>query len=371
MNGDIWVTVNATPTTPSAGSAYADLMELGDRSSVPLERLYRQMVRMRCFEEALAALWQQGLISGELHLGIGEEAIAAGVIEHLGPGDGLALDHRPTPALIGSGTDPTRLILEMLGHDQGLCRGHGGHMHLFDPDRMAASSGIVGASGPTACGFALALSATGPGRVAIAFFGEGAVNQGMLMESLNLAVVWRLPVVFVCKDSTWAITTRTSTMTGGRIQRRAAAFGMPAVQVNGARVDRVWSAAGRLISNARRGRGPGFLVASCWRPTGHFEDDPLMRAAAHPASLRAEIPDMIAALRDPIGGPTRDRLSGLLTMSSTIGRLAVHRLVKSRDPLRAAARRLPADTRRRITTTAADEIDAAVASALHTLRDEQ
>ena len=346
-------------------------MEMGGLSSVPLERLYLQMVRMRRFEEALADLWQQGLISGELHLGIGEEAIAAGVIDHLGPGDGLALDHRPTPALVGSGTDPARLILEMLGHDEGLCRGHGGHMHLFDPDRTAASSGIVGASGPTACGFALALSAAGPARVAVAFFGEGAVNQGMLMESLNLAVAWRLPVVFVCKDSTWAITTRTSTMTGGAIQRRATAFGMPAVQVNGARVDRVWSAAGRLIRNARRGGGPGFLVASCWRPTGHFEDDALMQAAAHPATLKAEVPDMIEALRDPIGGPRRARLAGMLTMSSTIGRLAVHRLVKNKDPLRAAARRLPADTRRRIRATAASEIHDAMASALHTSRDEQ
>ncbi len=346
-------------------------MESADPSSSILERLYLQMVRMRRFEETLAALWQQGLISGELHLGIGEEAIAAGVIDHLSPGDGLALDHRPTPVLVGIGTDPTRLILEMLGHEQGLCRGRGGHMHLFDPDRTAASSGIVGASGPMACGFALALSASGPGRVAVAFFGEGAVNQGMLMESLNLAVVWRLPVVFVCKDSTWAITTRSSTMTGGHVQRRAAAFGMPAVRVNGAWVDQVWRTAGELIGNARRGKGPGFLVASCWRPTGHFEGDPLVRAAAHPASMKGEMPDMIGALRDPNGGPRRARLAGLLAMTATVGRMKTDRLAKSADPLRAAARHLPADTRQRITAVAAAEIDDAVASALHTMRDER
>jgi len=129
-------------------------------SSLPLEGLYLQMVRMRRFEEALAALWQQGLISGALHLGVGEEAIVAGVVDHLRPGDGLALDHRPTPALVGMGTDLTRLVLEMLGHEQGLCRGHGGHMHLFDPEHTAASSGIVGASGSMACGFALALIPT-------------------------------------------------------------------------------------------------------------------------------------------------------------------------------------------------------------------
>lgn len=338
--------------------------------SPPLAQLYRQMLRMRRFEEALAALWQQGLISGELHLGVGEEAIIAGVIDHLGPGDGLALDHRPTPALVGIGTDLTGLVLEMLGHEQGLCRGRGGHMHLFDPEHTAASSGIVGASGPMACGFALALSAAGPGRVAVAFFGEGAANQGMLMESLNLAVVWRLPVVFVCKDSTWAITTRSSTVTGGRVERRAAAIGMPAVRVNGTRVDQVWRAAGRLIRNARDGQGPGFLVASCWRPTGHFEGDPLMLAAAHPASMKAEMPGMIGALRDPSGGPARTRVAGLFKMTATVGRMKVDRLAKGRDPLRAAARRLAADTRQRITAAAAAEIDAAVASALQTTRDE-
>jgi acetoin:2,6-dichlorophenolindophenol oxidoreductase subunit alpha len=338
-------------------------------ASPPLERLYRQMVRMRRFEEALAALWQQGLISGELHLGIGEEAIVAGVVEHLGPGDGLALDHRPTPALVGIGTDPALLILEMLGHEQGLCRGHGGRMHLFDPGRIAASSGIVGASGPMACGFALALSAAGPGRVAVAFFGEGAANQGMLMEALNLAVAWRLPVVFVCKDSTWAITTRSSTVTGGRLDRRAAAFGMPAVRVNGMRVDRVWRAAGRLIARARQGKGPGFLLASCWRPGGHFEGDPLVLAAAHPASLKAEVPGMLDALRGPGGGPARRRVAGLLKIGATVGRMEVDRLAKGRDPLRAVARRLPSDARQRIAAVAAAEIDAAVASARQTTRE--
>lgn len=343
-------------------------MSDGGSSPLPLERLYLQMVRMRRFEEVLAALWQQGLVSGELHLGIGEEAIIAGVIDHLGPGDGLALDHRPTPALVGIGTDLRQMVLEMLGHDQGLCRGRGGHMHLFDPDRTAASSGIVGASGPMACGFALALSVSGPGRVGVAFFGEGATNQGMLLESLNLAVAWRLPVLFVCKDSKWAITTRSAAVTGGRIERRAAAFGMPAARVDGTRVDQVWRTAGRMIDHARRGKGPGFLLATCWRPMGHFAGDPLVSAAAHPASLKVKMPGMLGALRDRSAGPTRARVSGLLTMTGTVGRMKVQQMVRRADPVRSTGRRLPADARRRVDTAAAAEVDDAVTAALRTIR---
>lgn len=338
-------------------------MEARDPSSLPRERLYLQMARMRRFEEALAGLWQRGLISGELHLGIGEEAIVAGVVDHLGPGDGLALDHRPTPPLIGIGTDPTQLALEMLGHDQGLCRGHGGHMHLFDPEHTAASSGIVGASGPTACGFALALPARGPGRVAVAFFGEGAANQGMLLESLDLAVVWRLPAVFVCKDSTWAITTRSSTVTGGRIEDRAAAFGMPAARVDGTRVDRVWPLAGELVTRARDGAGPGFLVASCRRPTGHFEGDPLLAAATHLRPFASEAWGATKALAGRGGGP-RARLAGLRAMTSSLGHMRAHQLGKGADPLPAAARLLPADAAARLDAEAAAEMEEAVAAAL-------
>ncbi|MFW2339414.1 MAG: thiamine pyrophosphate-dependent enzyme, partial [Acidimicrobiia bacterium] len=119
-------------------------------SQVPLPNLYQQMVKMRLFEEALGDLWLAGLISGEMHLGIGEEGIVAGVLAHMETGDGLALDHRPTPALVGSGVDLEAMALEMLGSDEGLCRGRGGHLHLFDPEHMAASSGIVGAAAPLA-----------------------------------------------------------------------------------------------------------------------------------------------------------------------------------------------------------------------------
>ena len=140
--------------------------------------LYRHMLRSRLFELAVAKLWNDGDISGEMHLGTGEEAIAAGVVSQLTDGDAMALDHRGTPPLLMRGVDPVTLLRELLGRSDGLCAGMGGHMHLFSPEHLAASSGIVGASGPAVVGFALAAQRLRPGTLAAAFFGEGAVNQG-------------------------------------------------------------------------------------------------------------------------------------------------------------------------------------------------
>ncbi|HIE17111.1 MAG TPA: hypothetical protein EYP71_02845 [Dehalococcoidia bacterium] len=155
--------------------------------------LYRQMLRSRRFEEAVTSLWEQGKISGEMHLGVGEEAIAAGVAAHVRDGDAMALDHRGTPLMVARGVDPVLLLREFLGKGDSLCGGRGGHMHLFSGEHLVASSGIVGATGPVAAGFALAAQLLHPGRIAVAFFGDGAMNQGMLLESLNLAVAWKLP----------------------------------------------------------------------------------------------------------------------------------------------------------------------------------
>ncbi|MEJ2267197.1 MAG: thiamine pyrophosphate-dependent enzyme, partial [Anaerolineales bacterium] len=149
--------------------------------------LYRQMLRSRLFEQSVQELWEAGKISGEMHMGIGEEAIVAGVVCQLQEGDAMALDHRGTPPLIMRGVDPVLLLRELLGRPDGLCRGMGGHMHLFSRKHLAASSGIVGASGPAGVGFALAAEYLRPGNVAVAFFGEGSVNQGMMMEAMNLA----------------------------------------------------------------------------------------------------------------------------------------------------------------------------------------
>ena len=156
---------------------------------VDLWKLYRMMLKLRRVEERVKSLWEAGLISGEMHLGTGEEAVIVGIVDHLLEGDALALDHRSTPALIARGVDPVLIFKELLGKSDGLCGGRGGHMHLFSPKHLAASSGIVGSAGPLAVGFALAEQLLRPKSITVAFFGEGALNQGMLLESLNLAVV--------------------------------------------------------------------------------------------------------------------------------------------------------------------------------------
>ena len=180
--------------------------------------LYRKMLTCRRFEEAIAVLWHEGRISGEMHLGIGEEGINAGVLDHLGDDDAVALDHRGTAGMVLRGVDLAAIAKECIGAADGLCGGMGGHMHLFSKGHLAASSGIVGAAGPTACGFALAAQHLRPGTVAAAFFGEAAMNQGMLMEAMNLAAAWELPVLFVCRDNGIAITTASASVTGGDLE---------------------------------------------------------------------------------------------------------------------------------------------------------
>ncbi len=330
-----------------------------------LRRLFLQMARIRAFERALGVLWQQGRISGELHLGIGEEAAVAGVVDHLADGDALALDHRSTPPLLARGTDPAALVLEMLGSPDGLCHGMGGHMHLFDPERLAASSGIVGSSGPLGCGFALGATYLRPGAVAVAFFGEGAANQGMLLESLNLASVWKLPVVFICKDSGLAITTRSRTLTAGRLTRRAASFDMPTARVSGADIASVWQAAGTAVRRARAGRGPTFLEVRCRHPEGHFLGDPLLRASREPVAASAEIGRPLAhAVIEHPGAALSERVHGLGRLVPPILAGVLDDRLHRGDPLARARRRLGRPAAGRIEAQARDEIAAAVGDAL-------
>ena len=305
--------------------------------AMELLELYRAMARARAFEVVVAGLWRRGLVSGEMHLGTGEEAVVAGVVSHLVEGDALALDHRPTPALVIRGLDPVSLVREMLGREDGLCRGRGGHMHLFSPEHLSASSGIVGAAAPTGAGFALAAKRLRPGSVAVAFVGEGAMNQGMVLETLNLAVVWQLPLVLVCKDNGWAITTRSEAVTAGDLRDRAAAFDLPAERIDGLDVEAVSDAAGAAVERARRGEGPSFLQATCVHLDAHFLGDPLLRTARRPVREGREVLGSVvrAAVR-PSGAtlPARTasvaHLLGLLADARGDGRDG------ERDPLQVA-----------------------------------
>ncbi len=207
----------------------------------------------------------------------------------LAPGDAVALDNRPTPvlALLGVGLVP--MLDEMLGRETGLCRGQGGHMHLFSKEHLAASSGIVGSAGPIAAGFALAAKRLRPRALAAAFFGDGAVNQGMLLESLNLAAVWKLPVLFVCKQNGWAVSTRTEATPAGDLLDRARAFSLRAERVDGGDVMAVFETAGKLVEHVRGAGEPAFLLASCPRLDGHILGDPLLRTARHPVAEGKEL----------------------------------------------------------------------------------
>jgi pyruvate dehydrogenase E1 component alpha subunit len=155
-------------------------------------------------------------------------------------------------------------------------------MHLYSRQHLAASSGIVGSSGPAGAGFALAGRILRPGSLALAFFGEGALNQGMLMEAMNLAVAWQLPLIFVCKDNNWSITTASDSVTGGDPMQRAGGFGLPATAVDGADVEAVWQAAGQAFERARQGGGPSFIWARCRHFEGHFLGYQALRVSRAP-----------------------------------------------------------------------------------------
>jgi acetoin:2,6-dichlorophenolindophenol oxidoreductase subunit alpha len=327
---------------------------------------YRMMLRMRLVEESIVRAWRDGLVPGEYHSGIGEEGINAGVVLHLSGADTVAADHRNTAPFLGRGADPRSLLLEVLGSEQGMNRGWAGHMHLLDPDLHVAADGIVGASAPLAVGNAIAHARLRPGRVAVSLHGEAAMNQGMLMEAYNLAVAWRLPVVFVCRDNRWSITTHSADVTGGSLVRRASSFGLAVESVDGAHVEQVHAAAGRLIGRARAGGGPGFLHATCHRPGGHFEGDPLLRLLHDPLGQAAELgPGIVSGTRSSTGGSAGERARALGNLARRGGQAAREwaAVPPASDPLRLGRALLDGTTAGRVETEERSTVGAAVAAA--------
>ncbi|MDX1675194.1 MAG: thiamine pyrophosphate-dependent dehydrogenase E1 component subunit alpha [Longimicrobiales bacterium] len=323
----------------------------------PLLDFYRAMARARAYELLLLDLWEEGLISGELHLGTGEEAVAAGLTPLLREGDALSLDHRPTPLLLLRGVDPIAMTREMLGRPDGLCGGFGGHMHLFSPDHLAASSGIVGASVPAACGLALAATRLRPGSVAIATLGDGAMNQGMVLETLNLAAVWELPLVVVCKDNDWAITTESHAVTAGSVPDRARALGVPAEAVDGTDPEAVHRVLGPRVAAARSGEGPAFVLARCPRLDGHMAGFIMDRVAGSPLAEGAALLGRVASAAVAPGGGFRKKAASLGAMTRTLKRARSDRRDSDEDPLARVADRLPAGDAQRVMAEAAEEME--------------
>ena len=240
-----------------------------------LLRAYRTMRTIREFEERLHVDFARGDIPGFVHLYAGEEAAATGIMLHLNDGDRIASTHRGHGHCIAKGVDVAEMMKEIYGKKGGACQGKGGSMHIADLDRgMMGANGILGAGAPLACGAALAAKYRGKGEVAISFVGDGASNQGMFLESLNLAAVWNLPAIFVVENNGYAeSTSRDYAVAVDSYVDRAAGFGLPGVTVDGTDFFGVYEAAGEVIRRARGGGGPALLECKMIRFFGHFEGD--------------------------------------------------------------------------------------------------
>ncbi len=284
---------------------------------------YRMMRLIRRFEERVVELVNSNEIAGVTHEYVGQEAVAVGVCAALRVDDVITSTHRGHGHVLAKGAEPRRMMAELMGRVTGTNRGRGGSMHIADLSLgIFGANGIVGAGAPFALGAAWVARQERTDRVAVTFFGDGALNQGVLHESMNLAAVWNLPVVFVCEDNGYAVTMPAQSATAGAIVGRAKAYGMPAESVNGMDVEAVYTTASALVQRARSGQGPSFLHCATYRYFGHH---------------------------------TAERTMGLSYRSDK----EIEEW-RRRDPLTAAEARLDPDTRQQIDDTIEEILDEAV-----------
>jgi acetoin:2,6-dichlorophenolindophenol oxidoreductase subunit alpha len=237
-------------------------------------RMYRQMVAIRQFEAQVNELYTRALMPGLAHLYIGEEAVAVGVCEALERTDYITSTHRGHGHCLAKGASPDQMFAELLGKKAGYCKGKGGSMHIADPatGNLGANAIVCGSAG-IATGAAFSARRLRNGRVAVCFFGEGALGQGVLYEVMNLAQLFKLPVIYVCENNLYTEYTHYSETTAGDILTRATAFGLEAASVDGQDVRAVHGTAQRLVDRARRGEGPAFLLCNTYRYHGHHVGD--------------------------------------------------------------------------------------------------
>jgi TPP-dependent pyruvate/acetoin dehydrogenase alpha subunit len=242
-------------------------------ASEQLEML-RLMFRIRRFEERLIELHKVGRLPGFVHLYIGEEAIAVGVCAALNPDDRITSTHRGHGHLIAKGAEVRRMMAELFGKVDGCCRGKGGSMHIMDFSLgILGTNGIVGGGIPIATGAAFADKHQGSDKVTVAFFGDGASNQGVFFEAMNLASIWHLPVIFLCENNGYTEWTPTEQLTAGKIADRGAAMGVPGEQIDGNDVLAVREAAMRAVARARAGEGPTLIECITYRHHGHNQGE--------------------------------------------------------------------------------------------------
>jgi TPP-dependent pyruvate/acetoin dehydrogenase alpha subunit len=236
--------------------------------------MYQQMFKIRAFEEQVNELYQGAKMPGLAHLYIGEEAIAVGVCEALTREDYITSTHRGHGHCLAKGASIDKMFCELLGKEAGYCHGKGGSMHIADQETgNLGANAIVGGSSAIATGAAFSSKRLGNGRVAVCFFGEGALGQGLVYESMNMAQLWKLPVIYVCENNLYNEYTHHSESTAGSMKARAEAFGIMAVEVDGQNVREVHEAAQMLVERARKGEGPAFLLCNTYRYHGHHVGD--------------------------------------------------------------------------------------------------
>ena len=241
-------------------------------SNEELVRLYRTMLTIRRFDERASLEVKRGEVPGLVHPYIGQEAIATGVCANLEKGDRIVSNHRGHGHLIAKGADVRRMMAEIYGKKTGYCKGKGGSMHIADFGiGILGANGIVGAGLPISTGAALAAKLDGKGKIAVVFFGDGACQEGEFQEAMNLASIWRLPLLFACENNQYGVNTNYSyVIAGGDLVKRASAYAMPTMSVDGNDIIAVHEAARKAVGSARAGNGPYFVEFKTYRWTGHF-----------------------------------------------------------------------------------------------------
>jgi TPP-dependent pyruvate/acetoin dehydrogenase alpha subunit len=291
--------------TPAAG----DRLEGGSRDA----RLYRGMVAIRRFEETLLGLFEEGVLNGTTHACIGQEADAVGLVEHLGAGDHLFSNHRCHGHFLAWTGDAFGLLAEIMGKPEGLCAGIGGSQHICAPGFK--SNGVQGGIVPAAAGIALANQLDGSGGLSVVFLGDGTLGEGAVYETLNLAALWQLPLLFVVEDNGWAQSTPSLVNLAGDIGARFAAFGIPVTEIESTDVLDVSRAASEAVGGCRSRRGPGALVVHTYRLCHHSKNDdhrPVeevrARWALDPLAVHGEriAPDERARIEDDVDAELAD-----------------------------------------------------------------
>ena len=286
---------------------------------IPKDKLlwvYERMQLIRVFETRVSTEFGKGKIPGFVHLYAGEEAIAVGICAHLTDADYMTSTHRGHGHCIAKGVDVRSMMAELFGKATGICKGKGGSMHIADMDKgMLGANGIVGGGPPLACGSGLTAKTNGTDQVTICFFGDGASEQGTLHESLNLAAIWKLPVIFVAENNGYAEATPSHYHCSvENIADRAAAYNMPGVTIDGNDLAAVYESAQEAVARARAGQGPSLLECKTYRHFGHFEGDAqTYKITAENDKYRTEL-DPIKLFKEAVlarGLVSEDELGGI------------------------------------------------------------